>query len=576
MTEQKIFRCAVYTRKSSEEGLEQDFNSLEAQREACGAYIKSQSHEGWKLVPAHFDDGGFSGGNMARPGLGQLMQAVRDGQVDVIVIYKIDRLTRSLTDFARLAETFDKHGVSFVSVTQQFNTTTSMGRLMLNVLLSFAQFEREITGERIRDKIAASKKKGMWMGGPVPIGYEVKDRKLIIAEAEATIVRSIFRLYLEEGNVPMLLERLEQEGIKTAERVSGKGGTSGGRRFTRGHLYKLLSNPIYFGRIPHKAMSHPGQHEALIDAKTWAAVQAKLAGNTQGERTRRRRANKPAAMLADILFSDRGNRMVPSHATKSGRRYAYYVEQLGSALSIAGSQSDGARWEIDAAADGSEIEPFTGANRQAAIRLPAQEVEAALVIALRDLLMNEQQLLTHLGDVATNEVGRALARGVELAGKFATADLAARLVNKIVVRRNALSVWVDAPELRHLLGVTCPNETDPAIPEIVVDAAMSFRKRGRQLKLAMGGAQSAATNVDPTLVTVVARAHDWFDRLARGSAKSIAELAAADGFDAGYVSHVLPLAFLAPDRAEEILAGKQPVELTADRLIWHTEIPTRW
>jgi len=328
MSEQKIFRCAVYTRKSSEEGLEQDFNSLEAQREACEAYIRSQSHEGWKLIPDRFDDGGYSGGNTERPALGKLMAMIRDGQVDIIVIYKIDRLTRSLTDFARLAETFDRHGVSFVSVTQQFNTTTSMGRLMLNVLLSFAQFEREITGERIRDKIAASKKKGMWMGGPIPMGYDVKDRRLVINETDAATVRTVFRLYLEEGQVPALLERLDRERVRTADRISAKGRASGSRSFTRGHLYKLLSNPIYIGRITHKKITHPGQHEPIIDRATWEAVQTRLAGNTQGERKRRTRAETPAPVLAGLLYSEAGNRMNPSHAIKAGRRYSYYVEEV--------------------------------------------------------------------------------------------------------------------------------------------------------------------------------------------------------------------------------------------------------
>jgi len=272
MSEQKIFRCAIYTRKSSEEGLEQDFNSLEAQREACEAYVRSQAHEGWKLLPDRFDDGGFSGGNMERPALKQLMDKIRAREIDTIVVYKIDRLTRSLTDFARLAELLDQHKVSFVSVTQQFNTTTSMGRLMLNVLLSFAQFEREITGERIRDKIAASKRKGMWMGGVPPMGYDVKDRQLVLNEADAETIRTIFRLYLETKTVPALMERLDQDHIRTAKRYSAKGNHYGERPFTRGHLYKLLTNPIYIGRVPHGKMSHRGLHRAIIEKPLWDAV----------------------------------------------------------------------------------------------------------------------------------------------------------------------------------------------------------------------------------------------------------------------------------------------------------------
>ncbi len=308
MGEKKTFRCAVYTRKSSEEGLEQDFNSLEAQREACEAYVRSQEHEGWKLLADRFDDGGFSGGNMERPALHQLIELVKAGRIDIIVVYKIDRLTRSLTDFAKLAEVLDKHGVSFVWVTQQFNTTTSMGRLMLNVLLSFAQFEREITGERIRDKIAASKKKGMWMGGVPPMGYDIVGRQLAVNDRDAATIKRIFALYLEEGNVPALLERLERENIRTAARYSAKGNHYGNRPFTRGHLYKLLANPIYIGRVPHHDISHRGQHAAIIDKATWDAVQTVLADNTQGPRSRRRRAAPQTHLLEGLLHRpDTGN-----------------------------------------------------------------------------------------------------------------------------------------------------------------------------------------------------------------------------------------------------------------------------
>jgi DNA invertase Pin-like site-specific DNA recombinase len=251
-------RCAIYTRKSSEQGLEQSFNSLDAQREACEAYVKSQQHEGWRLIPAHYDDGGFSGGNMDRPALKQLIMELQAGNVNVVVVYKVDRLTRSLADFAKLVEQFDKYGVSFVSVTQQFNTTTSMGRLTLNVLLSFAQFEREVTGERIRDKIAASKKKGMWMGGTVPLGYTAGDHKLVLNEAEAATVRRIFNEFLRFGNVTSLREWLRDNNIRSR----------GGNNFFRGPLYILLRNPHYIGLIKHKKETYPGEHPAIIDRET--------------------------------------------------------------------------------------------------------------------------------------------------------------------------------------------------------------------------------------------------------------------------------------------------------------------
>ena len=275
----KRLRCAIYTRKSSDEGLEQEFNSLHAQREACEAFIASQRHEGWHVLSAHYDDGGFSGGTMDRPALQRLLADIGAGKVDVVVVYKIDRLTRSLFDFAKIVEAFDAKGVSFVSVTQQFNTTTSMGRLTLNVLLSFAQFEREVTSERIRDKIAASKQKGMWMGGAVPLGYDAVNRKLRINAEEAKTVRLLFELYLKLGSVRQLQEECQRLGLRTKLRTMLDGRRSGGTAFSRGHLYLILSNPIYIGRIPHKGRSYEGEHEAIIDAETWDKVQAQLATN---------------------------------------------------------------------------------------------------------------------------------------------------------------------------------------------------------------------------------------------------------------------------------------------------------
>ena len=279
-------RCAIYTRKSSEEGLEQSFNSLDAQREACEAYIKSQHHEGWQAIATQYDDGGFSGGNMERPALKQLMADIHAGKVSVVVVYKVDRLTRSLADFAKIVEQFDKSGVSFVSVTQQFNTTTSMGRLTLNVLLSFAQFEREVTGERIRDKIAASKKKGMWMGGTVPLGYTAQDRKLVVNEPEAATVRTIFNEFLRLGSVHRLQQWLRENNIKSRS----------GNHFFRGPLYTILRNPHCLGLIKHKKDSYPGEHQAIIHRETWDKVQALLNDNIQGKR------RKPRATKESLVY----------------------------------------------------------------------------------------------------------------------------------------------------------------------------------------------------------------------------------------------------------------------------------
>src|SRR6201997_4228397 len=297
-------RCAIYTRKSSEEGLEQEFNSLAAQRDACEAYIRSQQHEGWRLARTRYDDGGFSGGTTERPALQGLLGDIRAGRIDIVIVYKVDRLTRSLADFARLVELFDAEAVSFVSVTQQFNTTSSMGRLTLNVLLSFAQFEREVTGECIRDKIAASKKKGMWMGGNVPLGYDASARTLVINPAEAETVRRVFALYRELGCVRRVKEVADRLGLRTKYGTTAKGTERGGKPFSRGHLYTLLSNPIYAGHIAHKGALYPGQQVALIDDESWSTVRDQLAANTRDHR-RKAKAAEPN-LLAGLLVDARG------------------------------------------------------------------------------------------------------------------------------------------------------------------------------------------------------------------------------------------------------------------------------
>jgi DNA invertase Pin-like site-specific DNA recombinase len=318
-----VVRCAIYTRKSSEEGLEQSFNSLDAQREACHAFVASQREEGWRAIPTRYDDGGFSGGNLTRPALRRLLADVEAKKVDTIVVYKVDRLTRSLADFAKIVEVLDARGVSFVSVTQQFNTTSSMGRLTLNVLLSFAQFEREVTGERIRDKIAASKRKGMWMGGTVSLGYEVKERKLIVNGEEATLVNRLFRLYLELGCVRKLKARLDAEGITTTLRTSGVGNQSGGTPYARGALYKILQNRIYLGEIHHRKEYYIGEHEAIVPRELWDQVQEKLRTNRQGQRDGLR--TESPSLLGELLQDADGKRFTPSHTLKNGRRYRYYV-----------------------------------------------------------------------------------------------------------------------------------------------------------------------------------------------------------------------------------------------------------
>jgi site-specific DNA recombinase len=325
-TAKLTLRCSIYTRVSTDARLEQEFNSLDAQREASEAYIKSQAHEGSSLVRTRYDDGGFSGGSMERPALQRLLLEVQAKRIDVVVVYKVDRLTRSLADFAKLVELFDAHGVSFVSVTQSFNTTTSLGRLTLNVLLSFAQFEREVTGERIRDKIAASKKKGIWMGGVVPLGYRVEARALHIIEGHAELVRGLFKRYLEVGSVARLKELLDAEDVRLPVRIDGKGRSTGGGLFSRGHIYKIFSNPIYIGQIAHKGDVHEGQHPAIVGREHWDKAQQSLKDHLT-TKTQRRDRQSTNALLIGKLFDDRGNLMTPSWSMRGSKRWSYYVSQ---------------------------------------------------------------------------------------------------------------------------------------------------------------------------------------------------------------------------------------------------------
>lgn len=324
MTPRKLVRCAVYTRKSSEHNLDLEFNSLDAQREACEAYIKSQVHEGWALIPDHYDDGGISGGSLNRPDLQRLLEDIRSGRVDIVVVYKVDRLTRSLTDFAKLVELFDAHKVSFVSITQAFNTTTSMGRLTLNILLSFAQFEREVIGERVRDKIAASKRKGLWMGGNCPLGYVAIQKKLVVIPVEAETVRFIFRRYMELGSTGLLLRELRDRGIKTKSREWAAGKLVGGVWFGKGALTHLLKNRTYISQIAHRGELHPADHDPIVELELFEAVQAKLQANVH---TRKLKLKASAYLLTGLLFDSVGNRMSPSHTVKKGVRYQYYVSQ---------------------------------------------------------------------------------------------------------------------------------------------------------------------------------------------------------------------------------------------------------
>ncbi len=549
-------RCAVYTRKSTEEGLDQEFNSLDAQREACEAYVASQAGLGWKLIRTRYDDGGISGGTMDRPALQRLLYDIAADKVDVVVVYKIDRLTRSLMDFAKIVDVFDAKGVSFVSVTQQFNTTTSMGRLTLNVLLSFAQFEREVTAERIRDKIAASKKKGMWMGGRPPLGFDVRDKRLIANEAEAVTVRRLFDLYLQIRSVRRLKAAADDEGIVTKRRSFASGRIQGGQPFSRGNLYQLLSNPIYVGDIPHKGQTYTGLHEAIIDRETWDAVQAILSDNTVARRAPKN-LNSPC-ILTGLVFDETGDRLTPSHAVKAGVRHHYYVShRLMNALKT----DDTGR------------------------RLPAQELERPILAELARLLGDDIELMALLGLRNTPpRVLRAMKAGAQrLADDLRSASTASRrsalqlFVDRIDVHPDHVSIAIDVQKLSCSLSLpeagSTGAETAPTIS--VIHLPLRLKRRGVEAKMVVGGDAEPASNLDTALIALIAKAHRWCDQMTDGSTSSITELAVREDEDRNEISRYLPLAFLAPDIVERILKGLQPVDLTVEKLRRLGPLPRR-
>ena len=511
----KRLRCAIYTRKSSDEGLEQEFNSLHAQREACEAFITSQRHEGWHVLSAHYDDGGFSGGTMDRPALQRLLADIGAGKVDVVVVYKIDRLTRSLFDFAKIVEAFDAKGVSFVSITQQFNTTTSMGRLTLNVLLSFAQFEREVIAERVRDKIAASKQKGMWMGGTVPLGYDAVNRKLRINSEEAKTVRLLFELYLKLGSVRRLEEECKRLGLRTKLRTLLDGRQCGGTAFSRGHLYLIISNPIYIGRIPHKGNSYEGEHEAIIDAETWDKVQAQLAMNAG--RKRGRASSKHPSLLAGLLFTAEGVPFTPSHAVNHGRRYRYYVERP--LLTPEAEKGKVRRASAERSGNGVQTKGW---------RLPAHEIEQLVLKRVAAFLGDRGALLDALRfkrkspDLVSAVLGRAssLADPCE-SGSFAShLEIVAALVRRVTIAQDQVTIEIDPKGLAERLldqKASSPREKDRA--PISIEVPVRFRRRGVEAKLVVLSRQQAASEPDTNLVKALARAHEWWGRIVRGEAK---------------------------------------------------------
>ena len=533
----KKLRCAVYTRKSTEDGLEQEFNSLHAQREACEAYILSQRHEGWSLVDRHYGDGGFSGGTMQRPGLLALLEDIEAGLVDVIVVYKVDRLTRSLADFAKIVERLDARQASFVSVTQAFNTTTSMGRLTLNVLLSFAQFEREVTGERIRDKIAASKKKGLWMGGPVPLGYEVIDRKLVPVPEEAERVRTIMRRYIASRSANELIKKMEAEGIRTRKQHRTGGPHRGGIPFRRGSLFHLLKNPIYRGMIVHKGKVYDGEHEAIVDEELWNAVQARLQEKAPPRRRTRNEAQE--AMLRGLLTDREGRPMVPTYATKGSRRYAYYETRK------------------DLAKPG----------ERPATRWPRATLEKHLVGRLSDLLDDEHALrrLSNIKEAAQlAEMFQAVRlRKLELSHPGSRDATIRSLIETLQLTASEIEVIVSTGPL----GIASDQSWRWVIP-------LPSRRPFREAKLRIGNT-AERRSPDPKLINLLVEAMKVRDLVLSNPLLSMNQLAKNEGRCRKQLGRLFRASWLSPRIIETILAGKQPPSLTRKQLL-EIDLPVDW
>lgn len=587
-------RCAIYTRKSSEEGLEQEFNSLDAQREACEAYILSQKHEGWVLLKEHYDDGGLSGGNMDRPALQNLLDAVDDGLVDQIIVYKVDRLTRSLPDFSRLIERLDKAKASFVSVTQSFNTATSMGRLTLNVLLSFAQFEREVTAERIRDKIAASKKKGMWMGGPIPLGYDVKDRMLTARKDELAIVRQIYDRYLTCQTVRATQLEADRLGLRSRRWITKAGRERGGLPFTRGHLYRILSNPIFAGMVHHKGATYEGQHEAIVSPDIWQQVQAQLTtGETRSStigkfvgheeitgaaagrgfsedkaglqvptlapspaKSKRNYRTDPSPLFGKV-FDETGDRLTPSHANKKGRRYRYYISNrliVSSGERKAGSD-DGTGGE----------KPIGG------WRLPAQILEQAVASALVEWLGGDTRSAILIADAPADKQMRVHKEIAELLEELSKSDQPivqlVPFIGRVDLNPGKMTIYLDGLQVAHAFGCD-PDRIAPEALRIMVP--FDQRKRGVETKLLLG---QSAVQIDTMLIRNLAQARLWYAELKTGS--SLASIAKANSTSVSLITRILPLAFLSPLIVEAICTGQQPPEITS-RQLREIDIPNNW
>ena len=530
----QTIRCAIYTRKSTEEGLEQQFNSLDAQREACEAYIASQRHEGWKALPKHYDDGGYSGGNTQRPALQALMADIVSGKVDLVVVYKIDRLTRSLMDFAKMVEVFDKHQTSFVSVTQHFNTTSSMGRLTLNVLLSFAQFEREVTGERIRDKIAASKKKGLWMGGTVPLGYDVKDKALVVNPKEAAQVRHLFQRYLALSSVSLLKDELDAGGVKSKVRTGNHAKRSGGRPYSRGALYWLLQNRYYLGEVTHAGQHYPGQHKAIVPRDLWDKVQQSLADNRR--RTKHRENAASPSLLASRIYLANGKRLTPVHTNKRGQRYRYYTT---------------ARPKIG--------EPKPTCKK---ISLPAHDLEILVEREWKGMLASDeipQRLRTHPETSA-----EALKQVQQVAKQWDTLPVVEKKKHldaaQLEVRVDEAEMVVTAhPEqigLQHLYPLTehGKRKVDNApLSRTVLIQVKVVNKEKHFIELVNSGIDKVQELQRNQLLQRIALGRAWIEQLVQGDVQSMRELANREKKTDSYIYDILRAGCLSPAIVDRII-----------------------
>lgn len=544
-------RCAIYTRKSSDEGLDQSFNSLDAQREACEAFIVSQASFGWKLLPELYDDGGISGGTMERPALQRLLTDIKQKKIDVVVVYKIDRLTRSLMDFSRIVEIFDGHGVSFVSITQQFNTTTSMGRLTLNVLLSFAQFEREVTAERIRDKVAASKKKGMWMGGNVPLGYQVKDRKLVVDAEEAQTVRWLFRRYLDVRSLTELSKEARANKLYRSEERKPTAVP-----FSRGKLHHLLSNPVYVGKVRHKDVVYDGEQEPIISHELFTEVQTLL--TAQAPKRRSSTNNPERHLLGGLLKDERDQPFLLAHAANHGRRYRYYLSRPSS-------------------------NPQTSRSSADQHRLPSDAIEAIVDEQMNNLLANKSRLSKWCETLGvTTGLPETIKAADGLAERYSNSvddderrQILRSVFHRIVFTAEMITFDIDVAGLLTLLGVTVDDEQrHGAVTSISLP--IRIKRRGVESKIILPGSTVDRANKDPMLIGLMAKAHLYLEALTDGSGAAHTEIANRLGANGPDISRIVPMAFLSPRITEAILMGQQPVDLTIAKLTRILELPVSW